>query len=90
MARPLGAPDTPSDLRARLTFIKKRPRDPGQVIFDAPHESFDAPDPRHEPLEVKVVDTSIGTGGGSCGEGADKISPSTQGGGVSCTTASPR
>ena len=39
-----------------------------------------------------MVDTSTGTGGGSCGEGADKSSPSTSGGAGAATTAtaSPR
>lgn len=73
-----------ADLRQRMSFLKKRPRDPGQVVF----AGLD----HHEPLEVNVVDTSIGTGGGSCGEGADKSSPSTSGGHGAATTAtaSPR
>ena len=40
------------------------------------------------------MDTSTGTGGGSCGEGADKSSPlsglSTSGQGATTATASPR
>ena len=81
--RPLAGQTENTDLRQRLNFLKKRPRDPGiSVVF--------VEDPRHhEPLEVNVVDTSTsGTGGGSCGEGADKSSPSTQG--LTTATASPR
>ena len=73
-----------TDIRQRLHLLKKRPREPGiSVVFVEDH-------PRHhEPLEVNVVDTSTsGTGGGSCGEGADKSSPSTQG--LTTATASPR
>ena len=99
MARPfsgggVNAPptETSTDLRQRLSFLKKRPRDPGQVVFVDFEQ--DAPPTHHGPLEVNVVDTSIGTGGGSCGEGADKSSPLStsggQGGGATTATASPR
>ena len=72
MARPLGGGEASTDLRQRLSFLKKRPRDPGQVVFAGLEQHH------HEPLEVNVVDTSTGTGGlGSCGEGADKSSPSS-------------
>ena len=89
MARPLGGGggEASTDLRQRLSFLKKRPRDPGQVVFAGLEQHH------HEPLEVNVVDTSTGTGGlGSCGEGADKSSPSTSGQGCMGTTAtaSPR
>ena len=80
MARPPGGA---SDLKPKMSFLKKRP----PVIFEDQHYQH------HEPLEVNVVDTSIGTGGGSCGEGADKSSPSTSGGaggGATTATASPR
>ena len=86
MASPGGEAATASaastgDLNQRLSFLKKRPRDPGQVVVFA----------HHEPLEVNVIDSSTGTGGlGSCGEGADKSSPSTQGGAGTTATASPR
>ena len=83
MARPPGGA---SDLKPKMSFLRKRP----PVIFE------DHDYQHHEPLEVNVVDTSIGTGGGSCGEGADKSSPSTSGGGGAgggcgtTATASPR
>ncbi len=86
MQRPMDGGEATTDLRQRLSFLKKRPRDPGQVVVFASLE-----DHHHEPLEVNVVDTSIGTGGGSCGEGADKSSPSTSGqGALTTATASPR
>ena len=86
MARPLGGGEASTDLRQRLSFLKKRPRDPGQVVFAGLEQHH------HEPLEVNVVDTSTGTGGlGSCGEGADKSSPSSgQGCAATTATASPR
>ena len=84
MARPPGGA---FDLKPKMAFL--RPKRPPVIFEDHDYQ-------HHEPLEVNVVDTSIGTGGGSCGEGADKSSPSTSGGGGAgggcgtTATASPR
>ena len=84
MARPPGGA---FDLKPKMSFL--RPKRPPVIFEDHDYQ-------HHEPLEVNVVDTSIGTGGGSCGEGADKSSPSTSGGGGAgggcgtTATASPR
>ena len=84
---PPGNMNGETDLRQRFNLLKKRQRDPGiSVVFVEDHHHHSR---HHEPLEVNVVDTSTsGTGGGSCGEGADKSSPSTQG--LTTATASPR
>lgn len=82
----MARPASKADLRNKLYFFKKRKE-------DEDIESKRVTSRHHaEPLEVNVVDTSIGTGGGSCGEGADKSSPSTSGGvgGATTATASPR